>query len=193
MEQAPHLISAFWFLLSTLIREENSPMPTRLAILLLLSSSALAQPAVRDLHALDWMIGTWRGTSSGQAGEGMVERVCAPLLAGRYLECRTTVMYPSQEKNKKGEVHTDLMLFSFDKRTKTIRMRQFNVEGFVNTFSESTPLVFTTVAIENLPEGWRARETYTNPAPGEWKETFELAEPGKEFGPYSANALKRAP
>jgi hypothetical protein len=43
-------------------------------------------------------------------------------------------------------------------------LRQFHVEGFVNQYvlePGSTPerLVFTTEAIENIPAGWRARET----------------------------------
>ena len=57
----------------------------------------------------------------------------------------------------------------------------------------STPdrLVFTTEAIENIPAGWRARETYVVAA-DRLEETFELAEPGKEFAVYSRNRLTRA-
>jgi hypothetical protein len=40
------------------------------------------------------------------------------------------------------------------------------------------------MAIENIPPGWRARETYRFSGPDEFIELFELAEPGKEFTPY---------
>ena len=43
----------------------------------------------------------------------------------------------------------------------------------------------TTEAIENLPPGVRARETYAILGPDEFEESFELAEPGKDFELYS--------
>jgi hypothetical protein len=74
--------------------------------------------------------------------------------------------------------------------------RQFHVEGFVSTYVEdadSTPtrIVFTTEAIENIPAGWRARETYVVHGPDEIEEVFELAEAGKPFEVYSRTRLKR--
>ena len=50
--------------------------------------------------------------------------------------------------------------------------------------------MFTTTEIEYIPAGWRARETYERTA-DEWKERFELAQPGKDFELYTASALKR--
>ena len=38
-----------------------------------------------------------------------------------------------------------------------------------------------TESIENIPAGWRARETYVTHGPDEFEEIFELAEPGKPF------------
>jgi hypothetical protein len=73
--------------------------------------------------------------------------------------------------------------------------RQFHVEGFVNQYvvdPSSTParIVMTTEAIENIPLGWRARETYVIET-DRLEETFELAGPGKEFEVYSRNRLTR--
>ena len=39
--------------------------------------------------------------------------------------------------------------------------------------------------LENIPAGWRARETYKILGPDEFVEVFELAEPGKNFEVYS--------
>jgi len=52
-------------------------------------------------------------------------------------------------------------------------------------------VVFTSEAIENIPAGWRARETYLIIGPDEFEELFELAAPGKEFEMYSRSRLKR--
>ena len=53
-------------------------------------------------------------------------------------------------------------------------------------------VVFITETIENVPDGWRARETYLIEGPDEFVERFELAAPGKDFDLYSENRLRRA-
>jgi hypothetical protein len=57
--------------------------------------------------------------------------------------------------------------------------------------SSPTRLVFTTESIENIPAGWRARETYVVHGPDEFEEIFELAESGKPFELYSRARLTR--
>jgi hypothetical protein len=104
--------------------------------------------------------------------------------------------YPVQEKNPAGEVHEDVGLFSFDKARKKIVFRQFHTEGFVNQYvadgdAKAGTLVFTTEAIENIPAGWRARETYILTGTDQLEEVFELAPPGKDFELYSRNRLTR--
>jgi len=42
-------------------------------------------------------------------------------------------------------------------------------------------MVFVTEAIENIPAGWRARETYQVWNDNEFTERFELAAPREEF------------
>ena len=144
------------------------------------------------LARLDALVGEWRGTSRGQPGEGTVHRVCERVLNGRFIECRSTSTYPPGEKKPRGEVHVDRSFFSYDKGTKKLRLRQFHGEGFVNTYvAEGEALVFVTNDIENIPPGWRARETY-DLSGDTWTERFDLAAPGKEFELYSASTLQRA-
>jgi hypothetical protein len=90
-----------------------------------------------------------------------------------------------------------LGLFSYDKARSRFVLRQFHVEEFVNQYlgekpsAEGQPLCFTTEAIENIPAGWQARETYTVLGPDEFVEVFELAPPGDEFAQYSRSHLER--
>jgi hypothetical protein len=75
-------------------------------------------------------------------------------------------------------------------------LRQFHSEGFVNQYVgepvwEGTTIVFETESIENIPAGWRARETYRFVGPDDVVEVFELAEPGKAFEVYSETKLHR--
>ena len=145
---------------------------------------AHAEGAAEGLKRLDFLVGEWRGTSRGDPGEGTIARSCERVLNNRFIECRTTVTY-------KNEVHVERGFFSYDKREKKLRLRQFHGEGFVNTYIETEPLVFVTESIENIPPGWRARETYEKKGDA-WTERFELAAPGKEFALYSASTLERA-
>lgn len=160
--------------------------------------SATRQPtASRDtLAPVAALVGRWFGTTEGQPGKGTVERDYERILGGRFIQVRNRSTYPPQDKNPKGEVHEDIGVFSFDSARKRIVLRQFHTEGFVNQYvldQDSTPgrLVLTTEAIENIPAGWRARETYVFTGSEKVEEIFELAEPGKDFAVYSRNRLTR--
>lgn len=146
---------------------------------------------------LKFFVGSWRGVGSGKPGQSEVERSYQFILNGKFLEARNTSTYPPQAQNPQGEVHEDLGLFSYDSGRKTLVFRQFHVEGFVNQYSlteladDGRTLVFTTESIENIPPGWRARETYHVLGPDKFTETFELAAPGKDFETYTQNQFER--
>jgi hypothetical protein len=70
------------------------------------------------------------------------------------------------------------------------------MEGFVNQYAMSTPaspgeVVFESEAFENVPAGWKARETYEVVSPDEFVETFELATGGAGYEVYSKARFKR--
>ncbi|HUS11501.1 MAG TPA: hypothetical protein VMZ30_13625 [Pyrinomonadaceae bacterium] len=106
-------------------------------------------------------------------------------------------MYAPQEKNPPGETHEDVGFFSYDRLRKQFVLRQFHIEGFVNQFKAETIsedgklIVLTSESLENIPAGYRAKETYKILNENEFTETFEIAEPGKEFTVYSENHFKR--
>lgn len=176
-------------------------MPHRLlAIALALSATAAAQrqPATApDRFArVAFLVGTWDGRAEGQPGSGTSHRTYERALDGRFLRIRNRSTYPAQPKNPKGEVHEDEGFLSLDGRRTRLVLRQFHTEGFVNQYVEvpgaaDGPIVFETEAIENIPPGFRARETYTRRGPDAFDETFELAEPGKDFEIYSYTQFRR--
>jgi len=171
----------------------------------LLCTSALVGPArAAEQEADQWLplrrfIGEWTGTASGAAGDGTVTRKYAFVMNGRFLHETSTSRYPPQEKNKSGEVHEHWGVFSYDKARKLLVLRQFHVEGFVNTYRQAgateghASLVFESEAFENFSNSWRARESYEFVSDDEFIETFELAAPGKPFQVYSRNHFKRVP
>ena len=56
--------------------------------------------------------------------------------------------------------------------------------------ADDETIVFVSEAIENIPPGYRARETYTIVSRDEFTERFDIAEPGKDFELYSEGRLK---
>lgn len=143
------------------------------------------------------LLGSWEGDAQGQPGTGKAERTYAWTLKDRFVRVENKSTYAPQEKNPKGEVHEDVGFLSFDKAAGKLVLRQFHVEGFVNHYvldslsDDGRTLVFTTVAIENIPAGWRGRETWRIAGPDEFVETFALAEPGQEFETYSETRFRR--
>lgn len=134
--------------------------------------------------------GKWQGSYEGQPGKGTGGREYSWQLDGKFLSV-------SNHSKYEKELHRDYGIFSYDKREKTFVLRQFHVEGFVNEYTltsksdDGTKLVFETRRIENIPPGWRARESYTFIGPDELVEEFSLAEPGKDYELYSTAKLKR--
>jgi len=145
----------------------------------------------------NYFIGSWQGSGQGKVGDSRVERKYEFVLNSKFLSVRNKSTYDPQEKNPKGEVHEDWGVISYDKARETYVFRQFHVEGFVNTYvldklaKDSQTISFVTEAIENIPPGWKARETYRILSPDEFVEVFELAPPGKEFELYTENRFQR--
>lgn len=141
--------------------------------------------------------GRWRGQGSGQPGRSTVQRTYQFILRGRYLHVRNRSVYAPQAKNPKGENHEDWGIFSFDQNRKKLVLRQFHVEGFVNQYvlqhasGHGQELVFVSEAIENIPAGYRARETYRFTDRNRFEETFEIAKPGKDFEVYVKTKFMR--
>jgi hypothetical protein len=183
------------------VTQRYSPAGARAAtavVLVAIASVAAGaqQPPADNLAAIATLVGKWTGTSDGQPGRGTVEREYERVLGSRFIRARNRSTYPPQEKNPKGEVHEDEGLFSFDRARKRMVFRQFHIESFVTTYlqdQDAKPgtVSFTTESIENIPAGWRARETYLFHGPDEVEEIFELAEAGKPFAVYSRTRLQR--
>jgi hypothetical protein len=170
-----------------------------LLVIALLGTPAGAQEGTArpDRFApLRFLAGTWRGDQAGQPGRGTAERTYEFILDGRFLQEANTSTYPPQEKNKNGEVHHHMSVISYDAARTLFVFRQFHAEGFVNTYvqqptSDDKTIVFVSETIENIPAGYRARETYTILSRDEFTERFDIAEPGKDFELYSEARFTR--
>ena len=141
--------------------------------------------------------GSWKGESEGEPGHGTAARTYAFVLNDGYLHERHVSTYPPQDASQSGEVHEHWSFLSYDRRRKTLVLRQFHQEGFVNQYKVNAEVtrpdlvVFESEGFENFDSNWRARETYVFVSDDEFEETFELAKPGGEFSVYSRTIFKR--
>lgn len=142
------------------------------------------------------LIGKWQGVGDGEPGKGEYQRTFTFVLDNKYIEIRNTAVYKPQAKNPKGETHEDIGYISYDKARKSFVLRQFHKEGYVNQYlvesisTDGTKFVFVSESIENIPVGWRARETWQISG-DKFSELFELAAPGKDFSIYTRVELSR--
>jgi len=165
----------------------------------LLLAATGAEALDKNLQPLARFLGKWRGEGDGEPGHSAVERTYEATPGGNFIVARNTSTYAPQPKNPKGEAHTDLGWFSYDRSAKAVMLRQFHLtESFVNTYAapadrlSADAWVFTSVALENIPASFKARETYVFKGADDFEERFEVAEPGKAFETYSLNRLRRA-
>lgn len=178
---------------------ESLAMKKFLFLLLLFPAVSQAQLSKQDSVwlPLKSFIGKWTGESEGQPGKGKYERSYELVLNKKFIEVKNKSTYPTSANNPKEEVHEDHGFISYDKSRKTFVLRQFHIEGFVNEYKmesispDQKTIVFISESIENIPQGFRAKETYQIINDNEFTETFELAEPGKEFEVYSEAVLRR--
>jgi hypothetical protein len=161
------------------------------------ASAQAPAPKPDPWQPLRVLLGSWAGETQGEPGWGKSEREYRLTLRDRFIQVNGRSTYPPQQKNPSGEVHEDVGYISYDKASQKLVLRQFHVEGFVNHYvldgvsADGRTIVFVTTAIENIPSGWRGRETYRIVSDDEFVETFALAAPGKEFSTYSETRFRR--
>jgi len=174
-------------------------MRTLLLCLFLIPVILLGQTTKKDSLWLPFkpFIGQWVGEGSDQSGKGTYERTYQFIRNKDLIEIKNKSIYQPTDKNPKGEVHEDIGYFSYDKKMKKFKLRQYQIESFVSEFvldsisADKKTIVFVAVGIEDVPRGFRAKETYRLIGENEIEDIFELAEPDKEFEVYSRVKLIR--
>lgn len=150
------------------------------------------------LAAMGWIVGDWIGVGEGEPGISASERHAAKAHNGNFIIIQGRAVYPKQEKNKTGEVHTSIDIWSFDKQRGVLMLRQFDSLGFASTYvqdkqaSAKGRIILVSENLENVPAGWSARYTYTFVPPNEYHELFELAASGQGLRPYVSGRFLRA-
>ena len=83
-----------------------------------------------------------------------------------------------------------MLFLSYDKLQKTFILREFHNDGSVNFYKldslfTKSKFIFVRESSENAPPGLRARIILEIKHDNEFKETFEMAQPNKNFYPLN--------
>jgi hypothetical protein len=160
--------------------------------------AAAPSPTAEDgLAAISWLVGDWAGVGQGQPGTSASTRHGERIHNAHFVRVEGRSVYPRQEGNPAGEIHTSSDLWSFDRQRNLLVMRQFDSLGFVSTYvqdraaSTNGRLVLVSEHLENVPAGWRARYTYEQAGTDGYHELFEL-DSGHGFERYVDGRFLRA-
>ena len=147
-----------------------------------------------DLRPLEWLLGTWEGTATGEPGQGAQVRRYEAVLRGEFIMGTNRTTWTPSPAHPGGEVHEDISFFSYDRAAKRFVMQVFYVERFVATHvceqTDANTFVFTADRVQNGPPGMRSRETFEHRG-DELESRFELSMSASEFKPYTREILRR--
>ena len=171
-----------------------------LCVLVLIAMPAGARDAKPDgLAPMARLIGDWTGVSEGEPGTAATTRHAVRAQDDHFIFVEGRSVYPKQDKNKSGEIHTQLDVWSYDKQRKLIVLRQFDSLGFASTYvqdpvaSTNGRLVLVSEHLENVPPTLKARYTFEFKGSDEYHELFELNEGAKGFQTYVSGRFLRTP
>lgn len=164
--------------------------------ILLIPIVGFSQSTTSESTVLDdfksYFIGTWQGSESGSPGNGAGYRTYESAVQDTYVLMKNQSVFAPDQEGGTREFHEDWGMYSLDQSSSKIIYRQFNSEGFVNTFETvvsqlDSVWVFETRHIENLPAGWTARITINKINEYKFTETFELARPKQDYQQMLSN------
>lgn len=188
---------------TTIMRRHRRVTVSAAAVLLATTAYAVQQRRGASREASDpwapinFLVGSWEGTGSGQPGESRIERHYERVLQDQFIHGTNRSVFDPQKANPSGEVHEDWSMFSFDRSRKRIVLRQFHTEGYITQYVLSEvrdggkTLVFETEAIENGMPRMKARYIYNLLSNDEFTESFELAMSGGALKPCVTTHMMR--
>ena len=143
------------------------------------------------------LIGEWKGKGSGASGASEIEARYEFALGDRYIEAWHRSVFEPTERKPEGAIHEDTGFISYDSGREAFILRQFHVEGFVNTYvldslsADGNTLVFVTEAVENAPPGTRVRWEIVFRGEDELATSFHVAWSEGDYQCFSQDVLSR--
>jgi hypothetical protein len=165
---------------------------------LLFLISALSYAQSKPFEKLSFIIGEWEGTGSGFGNEkSKIESSFQLVMDSNYIEVRNESKFEPTPDKPEGELHIDHGFISWDKHRSKLVFRQFNIEGYINTYllidslSNENKLIFQTESIENFAPGGSARWTINKIDDNQIETIFDVSFPDQGYTCFGTNLLRR--
>jgi hypothetical protein len=145
---------------------------------------------------LQFLVGSWTGTGSGQPGDIVAGTTSFSFELGKkILVRRNRAEFSPKSGEKAGAVHEDLLIVYEQPGESRLRAIYFDNEGHAINYrvlSTGKPnrAVFESAGSGRTP---RFRLTYELNQDGTMTTEFSMAPPGGEFKPYTTGKVKRVP
>ena len=174
-------------------------MKSKLIISLLLIMISVITLAQNDpFNRISFILGEWSGTGLGFGNEkSRIESSFSLVMDGTYIEVRNESQFEPAASNSEGEHHMDKGFISYDQTRDRIVFRQFNIEGYINTYllvdslSNENKLIFYTESIENFVPGGSARWTINKIDDNQIETIFDVSFPDQGYTCFGTNLLRR--
>ncbi len=169
-----------------------------IACLITLAPLAQAQaPAPDPWLEVRFLVGDWRGSTTGEEGKGTVTKTFRFLLSGMFLQEKSRYDFPPQTNYPNGSVIAHASFLAQDKIRKLVLYRQHHDDHRKGVFplsksqSTTTKLVFESEPPVEAPTPLKVRETWELVSPNAFTETVEVAQDGKTFVVQSRVSFQR--
>lgn len=171
---------------------------TKAILFMLLWMPAVSSAQSSPFEGISFILGEWVGSGSGFGNKkSSIESSFQLVMNGSYIKVRNESEFEPTAEKPEGETHIDEGFISYNKHRNTIVFRQFNIEGYINTYllndslSSDKKLVFLTEDIENFVPGGSARWTINKIDADQIETIFDVSFPGREYTCFGTNQLRR--
>ena len=165
---------------------------------MLILTSALLSAQNNPFEKISFILGEWEGSGIGFGNEkSKIESSFQLVLNGSYIKVRNESKFDPTADKPEGEIHIDEGFISFDSQRDMLVFRQFNIEGYINTYllidslSNENKLTFQTESIENFAPGGSARWTINKIDAGHIETIFDVSFPDRGYTCFGTNQLRR--
>lgn len=165
---------------------------------LLILVSVLMSAQSDPFNKIGFIMGEWEGTGSGFGNEkSKIESSFQLVMNGNYIKIRNESKFEPTAAKPEGEHHIDEGFISYDKHRGMLVFRQFNIEGYINTYllidslSTDSKLIFQTETIENFVPGGSARWTINKLDDNQIETIFDVSFSDQGYTCFGTNQLQR--
>lgn len=152
-------------------------------------------PPAPDFSLLQWLVGEWKGATTGRGAPGEVRLSVELALDKKFMIFREELSLPATA-TAPATRESWLGVMSGGRPDFTFTLRVFSSTGFMMRYHvtvDGPEIRFDPDGGEPAPPGWIFRRVIERSGPSEITETVQVAPPGKAFFDYYTARVTRVP